>query len=143
MKNVNPCRLKQCIILTTKELEEILAPHNITVEYDYDGVWFSSDKAKEVLGEHFGVKISTVHIDDCDVAGVWLCLDSAEQTAGTDDTVEFIGQLIDTVEDFLDRKEGYAEEPRIAGEDYDELSEGFRGVLSNWSVIPATKGDIS
>ncbi len=54
---------------------------------------------------------------------------------------EFIGQLIDVVEDFLTAriKELAAEddEPIIVGEDYDTLHDAFEELLKNWKLIHA------
>lgn len=52
---------------------------------------------------------------------------------------EFIGQLIDVVEDFLTAriKELAAEddEPIIVGRDYDVLHDSFEELLKNWKLI--------
>ena len=52
---------------------------------------------------------------------------------------ELIGQLIDTVEDFLTpRVRRFAaedDEPVIAGDDYDKLSSNFEALLKNWNLL--------
>ena len=52
------------------------------------------------------------------------------------DKKEFIGQMIDTVEDFLDEI-GVAspDEPYIVGNDYDSLYEKFESLMTDWGVL--------
>lgn len=63
-----------------------------------------------------------------------------------EDTTEFIGQIIDIFEDFLDEKGVVIENPErdeddeemaanIYGSDYDRLSNGITDTLKRWSVI--------
>lgn len=58
-----------------------------------------------------------------------------------DDEPEFIGQLIDVFEDFLDEKgitieneerEGDEDDAIIYGSDYDEVADGIREIISRW-----------
>ena len=58
-----------------------------------------------------------------------------------EDEPEFIGQLIDVFEDFLDGKgveiknserEGDEDEAIIYGSDYDEVADGIREIISRW-----------
>ena len=54
------------------------------------------------------------------------------------DRKEFVGQLIDTVEDFLtknlSRLEGDEDNAIIVGDLYDELSDSFEATLANWDA---------
>ena len=62
-----------------------------------------------------------------------------------DDRMEFLGQMIDIVEDFLDDKGVEIENPDrdeeddnaaiIYGTDYDTLSSGFEGKLIDWGFL--------
>ena len=58
-----------------------------------------------------------------------------------DDAPEFIGQIVDVFEDFLDEKgitieneerEGDDDEAIIYGTDYDEIADGIREIISRW-----------
>lgn len=64
----------------------------------------------------------------------------------TEDTTEFIGQIIDIFEDFLDEKGVIIENPErdeddeeiaanIYGSDYDRLSDEITDTLKRWNVI--------
>ena len=60
---------------------------------------------------------------------------------------EFIGQIIDLFEDFLDEKisnpeaveDGEENAAIIYGGDYDTLHDQIQGVLENWNIIPEDK----
>ena len=63
-----------------------------------------------------------------------------------EDTTEFIGQIIDIFEDFLDEKGIVIVNPErdeddeemaanIYGSDYDRLSDEITGTLKRWNVI--------
>lgn len=63
------------------------------------------------------------------------------------DKEEFIGQIIDLFEDFLDEKDVKISNPEavedgeenaaiIYGDDYDTLHDQIQGVLENWNIIP-------
>lgn len=63
-----------------------------------------------------------------------------------EDTTEFIGQIIDIFEDFLDEKRVTIENPEqdeddeemaanIYGSDYDRLSDEITDTLKRWNVI--------
>ena len=66
------------------------------------------------------------------------------------DKEEFIGQIIDLFEDFLDEKNVKISNPEavedgeenaaiIYGDDYDTLHDQIQGVLENWNIIPEDK----
>lgn len=88
MENVTPYNLKTCILLTTDEYSNIiheLLNHEYDVEFSYDGISYmpyDENNEKEVdtdalysqLAEYFSVtKVTSIHTDDCDICGVWLC----------------------------------------------------------------------
>jgi hypothetical protein len=58
-----------------------------------------------------------------------------------DDAPEFIGQIVDVFEDFLDEKgieiensekDGDEGDAIIYGSDYDEIADGIREIISRW-----------
>lgn len=66
------------------------------------------------------------------------------------DKEEFIGQIIDLFEDFLDEKNVKISNPEavengeenaaiIYGSDYDTLHDQIQSVLENWNIIPESK----
>ena len=66
------------------------------------------------------------------------------------DKEEFIGQIIDLFEDFLDEKSVKISNPEavedgeenvaiIYGGDYDTLHDQTQDVLENWNIIPKSK----
>ena len=54
------------------------------------------------------------------------------------DRAEFIGQLIDIVEDYIEEREG-TNKHCILDTDYDKLSEKFEGTLVNWKFLEERK----
>ncbi len=54
----------------------------IVVHYDMDGLWVSSDaddewgpadkELCEKIGQYLGVRVTSIHIDDCDEPGIWI-----------------------------------------------------------------------
>ncbi|MBQ2389279.1 MAG: hypothetical protein II305_04410 [Clostridia bacterium] len=85
MKNVKENQLKKCIFLTQTELENILSEKlqkTVTVNVDLYGLSVCTEEDMEdmdngrlcdELSEYFDVNVSSVHIDDCDIVGVWVC----------------------------------------------------------------------
>lgn len=81
---LRPNQLKTCIFLTVEEFEcvlnEIYGQH-ITVHCDLDGCWYESDKDLDIcdsdicveLSRYYGVNVTSIHVDDCDITGVWIC----------------------------------------------------------------------
>lgn len=61
----------------------------------------------------------------------------------TNNTTEFIGQIIDVFEDFLEEKgididndeKDVDNAAIIYGSDYDYISEGIEDILQNWGII--------
>lgn len=95
MKNVSERQLKTCIFLTQSELENILTEIEgkaITVnvslyglepcdegnQTDYDNEYLNS-----VLSEYFDVEVTSVHCDDCEMTGIWICYKDTD--AGVND----------------------------------------------------------
>lgn len=82
MKNVNPAMLKTCIFMTAEQYEATLREiygDSIEVTFEMDGVsvgYFDGDTpdVEPALAEYFGVtEVTSVHIDDCEPTGVWVC----------------------------------------------------------------------
>lgn len=91
MKNVQEWQLKKCIFMSSDEYDKIvklLFGSHIEVEFSCDGMWvgnpnadvldevceISLDELFEKLAEYFDVKqVTSVHMDDCDEIGVWIC----------------------------------------------------------------------
>lgn len=82
MKNVNKYQLKKCIFLTLDEYEVILKKlfgNNVKMDFDSYGtyLWCEKEIAQEEIyrkiAKYFDVKqVTSTHIDDCDVVGVWI-----------------------------------------------------------------------
>ena len=86
IKNVNKYQLKKCILLTLDEYKKILfkifGGTNIIVYYDLYGLCvyrsenydqLSTEELNNKLVKYFDVKqVTSIHIDDCDVTGVWI-----------------------------------------------------------------------
>lgn len=84
VKHVRANQLKTCIFIEGSQFEQTVKAilgNNVSVTYDYDGIAFHSDNDDELetayiydkLSEYYGVHITSIHIDDCDVVGVWIC----------------------------------------------------------------------
>ena len=89
MKNVKNTQMKKCIILSSKEFEGILDELfdcAVTAEYSLDGLTlYTDDDCIDIeelcnkLAEYFDVdRVTSVHIDDCDDIGVWICYQDGE-----------------------------------------------------------------
>ena len=88
MKNVKENQLKKCIFMEFEEFQILIGTITdglVTVKCDFEGLWYEdTDKAEETdiywnediqetLSKYYDVEITSVHIDDCDYAGVWIC----------------------------------------------------------------------
>lgn len=83
MKNVTKYEKKKCIIKVLDDFQrDIRTIYNNTVQVhcNYEGISFekegediSTDDILASLSTYYGVKITSIHIDDCDLIGVWLC----------------------------------------------------------------------
>lgn len=88
MRNVECYNLKKCILMRFESYARLIS--KLTnglkeVKYEYDGMYHSdTDKAIEeekywnedilkTLSNYFDVEVTSVHTDDCDVLGVWIC----------------------------------------------------------------------
>ena len=83
MKNVRENQLKKCIFKEYDEFKrdvwEILGD-DVEISCDYDGIYFECDDealyTEEVLtgmSKYYDVEVTSIHIDDCEVIGVWIC----------------------------------------------------------------------
>ena len=83
MKNVKDYQLKKCIFMETEEFDKIIKSifgENYEAEFSLDGIDVSSEfdgltneELNEGLSSYFDVTVTSVHIDDCDEIGVWVC----------------------------------------------------------------------
>lgn len=92
MKHIKETQLKRSVILSPEEFEyavEEATGKNIKPQFDMDGLWFDYDYEEEddkqiediddyvkgCLSKYFEINITSIHIDDCDLTGVWLTFD--------------------------------------------------------------------
>jgi hypothetical protein len=83
MKNVKDYQLKKCIFMETEEFDNIIKSifgENYEAEFSLEGIDVSSEfdgltneELNEGLSSYFDVTVTSVHIDDCDEIGVWVC----------------------------------------------------------------------
>lgn len=82
MNNIKHNQLKKCITLTVNEFKKIFVHifednNNVDIEINaYEGIYFCGISAQEVytkLSEYFDVNVTSVHIDQEDLTGVWIC----------------------------------------------------------------------
>lgn len=86
MKHVYTHNLKSCIFITTDTFNEVLNKiynNSISVTYDYEGITVENNKTSdtistsdllEKLAEYYDVtEVTSIHIDDCEYTGVWIC----------------------------------------------------------------------
>lgn len=59
----------------------------------------------------------------------------AIKNGNSDDTTELVGQIMDQVENFMEKREG-TEEPILVGDNYDKLSRSVTETLQNWGLLP-------
>ena len=87
VKNVRENQLKKCIFMEldvfTKLIEEI-TDGLLTVEYE-DGIYITStqktedtdtlwnENILETLSKYFDVEVTSLHSDNCEYVGVWIC----------------------------------------------------------------------
>ena len=85
IKNTKDWQLKKCIFLSDNEFETIMQKSfgdDVRVEFSSDGIWvdsdsrdtiISTDEINDRLSNYYGVTVTSVHIDDYDEVGVWVC----------------------------------------------------------------------
>ena len=85
MKNVRENQLKKCIFMEAEEFKKVFVDvfgeydedtNEIDVEFDLDGIYFCAISNEDVyteLSKYFDVNITSIHIDDCECVGVWIC----------------------------------------------------------------------
>ncbi len=86
MKNVRENQLKKCIFMETEDFEEVFVnvfgeydedTNEVDVEFDtVDGIYFCGISNEDVyteLSKYFDVNVTSIHIDDFDTIGVWIC----------------------------------------------------------------------
>ena len=86
MKNVKENQLKKCIFMEVDEFQKVFVnvfgeynenTNEIDVEFDIvDGIYFCGISNKDVyteLSKYFDINITSIHIDDFDTIGVWIC----------------------------------------------------------------------
>ena len=84
MKNVRETMMKKCLFIEGDEFQRLVREltdgkvyPTFTLEgIDYecgDDVDFGNAEMIEMLSEHFDVEVTSLHMDDCDYVGVWIC----------------------------------------------------------------------
>lgn len=83
MKNVKDYQLKKCIFMETEEFNGIIKTvfgNEFEADFGLDGisVWsraegLSEKEINEGLSKYFDVTVTSVHVDDFDDIGVWIC----------------------------------------------------------------------
>ena len=103
MKNLKNALLKQCIFMSERDFCDLvyrLAHWNVEC-YTYEGVCMDDDELeevfdgehfdferelKEILGDYFGVTVSSIHTDNCEEeVGVWIvCVNERTRSRDAD-----------------------------------------------------------
>ncbi len=89
MKNVERYTLLNCIYMTFEEYQELVLKvtddlQTVLLEEDNSLSYWETEYAEEketywnedmrkTLSEYFGVEITSIHTDGCEVTGVWIC----------------------------------------------------------------------
>ncbi len=86
MRNIRENQLKKCIFMTTDEFSKVFVDifgeynedtNEIDIEFDtVDGIYFCGISNEDVyikLSKYFDINITSIHIDDFDTIGVWIC----------------------------------------------------------------------
>ena len=93
MKNINPYFIHQCYLMDIHNFEftiQDLFGAEVSVELDSDGInivsgdgtSFDGTEIAKALSEHFDVKVTSFHTDNCEPAGVWIVYESSEPLSG-------------------------------------------------------------
>ena len=80
---------KTCLFIMIDDFRELLEDAGIPldVSIEMDGIAYHSetdedwtdDKINQTLGEFLGVKITSIHADDCDYPGIWIVYKDKEE----------------------------------------------------------------
>lgn len=85
MKNVKKYQLKKCIMIELEEFQELFISlfgefneetNPIDVECSYDGICLTGiddTELYEALSKYYDVKVTSVHADNFDYLGIWIC----------------------------------------------------------------------
>ena len=84
MKNVRDAMKKMCLFIEGDEFQRLIGSLTggkvypaFTLEgIDYeceDDMDFGNAEAIKILSEHFDIDVTSIHMDDCDYVGVWVC----------------------------------------------------------------------
>ena len=85
IKNAYDHELKTAICISIPRFNSIIANisnNEVNAEYSLDGIWFNSDTIESAyeaeqfiidkLSDYFGVKVTSIHMDDCETSGIWI-----------------------------------------------------------------------
>ncbi len=83
MKNAKQSQLKKCIYKEYEEFKQdvlIALGNDVEIYRDCDGIYFECNEVPlytvEVLAgisKYYDVEVTSIHIDDCELLGVWIC----------------------------------------------------------------------
>jgi hypothetical protein len=119
MKNLKQHQIKKSAILTSEEFEYAVSEAmgvETYVHFDMDGIWYEcydktidniDDVVKQKLSEYFEINITSIHIDDCDLAGVWLTFDKDLSPEKSDHFAEAMEELRDFIPKHLKKEETF------------------------------------
>lgn len=93
MRNIRENQRKTCIIKTSDEFDRDIRQitnGQVTVSYEMDGISFISENdditeenIMSKLSELYRIWVTSIHIDDCDMIGVWICYKDIESLVNT------------------------------------------------------------
>ena len=82
LKNIQNFEKKNALLTTTCRFDKVLSEISngeIRASYCLDGIWYESDTiadadafVRDKLSEYLGVNVTSIHLDDCDLIGVWI-----------------------------------------------------------------------
>lgn len=151
MKNISENAKKTCIFIEESEFNALinrLLP-GYKVDYSLDGMSIYNDEdcvddtlLHKKLAAHFDVgEVTSIHADDCDVIGVWIVYKGDHYDYSADmSRAEFVGRIIDTLEDYCDEhnldipndeKPGDETDAHIYGSDYDTIANPIRELIGD------------
>lgn len=84
-QEIEPRWMRKCLCMKASEFERLVkiatGRDDLYFHYDMDGLWISGDDEKEeitddklckLLSDLLNINVTSVHIDDCDMTGVWI-----------------------------------------------------------------------